>query len=170
VRAGAPAGAGDEGDADGDRHRRPRHGGGTRVRDHQHRGRDAHAQGHAADLGRGAVRSGATRRLAGPILAGALAAAAAQAVPAAKPMSIAEARRGHLMAPPDSVYEMAILRRLADPQWEGRGVGTAGLDSAANFLAGEMRRLGLKPGGEEGGYFQPFEVTTGVEVGESCAL
>ncbi|TMQ72946.1 MAG: M28 family peptidase [Candidatus Eisenbacteria bacterium] len=116
------------------------------------------------------MRSGATRRLAGPILAGALAAAAAQAVPAAKPMSIAEARRGHLMAPPDSVYEMAILRRLADPQWEGRGVGTAGLDSAANFLAGEMRRLGLKPGGEEGGYFQPFDVTTGVEVGKPCAF
>src|SRR5439155_825544 len=81
-----------------------------------------------------------------------------------------EARRGHLMAPPDSVYEMAILRRLADPQWEGRGVGTAGLDSAANFLAGEMRRLGLKPGGEEGGYFQPFDGTTGVEAGKPCAF
>ena len=63
-----------------------------------------------------------------------------------------------------------MVRSLADPRMEGRGAGTAGLDSAAALIAGEMRWLGLRPGGDDGTYFQPFEVTTGVEVGEPCAI
>ena len=62
------------------------------------------------------------------------------------------------------------VRRLADPRWEGRGVGTAGIDSAAAFLASEMKRVGLQPGGDDGTYFQDMEVTTGVEVGDPCAV
>jgi Zn-dependent M28 family amino/carboxypeptidase len=62
------------------------------------------------------------------------------------------------------------VARLADPRWEGRGVGTAGLDSAADYLADRMRRMGLRAGGEGGTYFQPLEVTTGVAVGEPCAI
>jgi Zn-dependent M28 family amino/carboxypeptidase len=82
-----------------------------------------------------------------------------------------EARRMQfLKSAPDSAYELRIIRTLADPKWEGRGVGTAGLDSAASFLADQMRFLGLLPGGDDGTYFQPFEVTTGVEVGEPCVV
>jgi len=62
------------------------------------------------------------------------------------------------------------VKRLADPRWEGRGVGTAGIDSAAAFLASEMKRMGLEPGGEGGTYFQDMEVTTGVKVGDPCAV
>lgn len=65
---------------------------------------------------------------------------------------------------------LGLVRRLADPKWEGRGVGTAGLDSAARWLAGEMAARGLDPGGDGGGYLQAMEVTTGVEVGEPCAI
>ncbi|HEY2954315.1 MAG TPA: M28 family peptidase [Candidatus Eisenbacteria bacterium] len=65
---------------------------------------------------------------------------------------------------------LAIVRRLADPRWEGRGVGTAGIDSAARYLAGEMQALGLAPGGDAGGWFQSLDVTTGVEVGEPCGI
>lgn len=68
-------------------------------------------------------------------------------------------------APHDSVQIMRWLRWLADPRREGRGVGTAGLDSSAAYLAREMRALGLAPGGDDGGWLQSFEVTTGVEVG-----
>ena len=50
---------------------------------------------------------------------------------------------------------------LADPAREGRGVGTAGLDSAGAYLAKEMRRLGLSTGGDSASYLQRFEVTTG---------
>ena len=70
---------------------------------------------------------------------------------------------------------MDVVRHLADPRLEGRGVGTAGLDSAATYLAARMQALGLEPGGDEASpfpddYFQSLEVTTGVEVGEPCAI
>jgi len=63
-----------------------------------------------------------------------------------------------------------ITRYLADPKREGRGVGTAGIDSAAAYIAGLMKDMGLTPGGENGSYFQPFEVTTGVVVGTPCGI
>jgi Zn-dependent M28 family amino/carboxypeptidase len=63
-----------------------------------------------------------------------------------------------------------VVRKLADPKWEGRGPGTAGIDSAAAYLAATMKEMGLAPGGDEGSYFQEMEVTTGVEVGEPCAV
>lgn len=46
---------------------------------------------------------------------------------------------------------------LAADAREGRGVGTAGLDSAAHFLAGRFAQIGLEPAGTDG-YFQPFEI------------
>lgn len=79
-------------------------------------------------------------------------------------------RRAVAGVEPDSIHAMRIVRRLADPKWEGRGIGTAGIDSAANYIADEMKRAGLAPGGEKGGYFQSFEVTTGVAVQEPCAV
>lgn len=59
---------------------------------------------------------------------------------------------------------------LADPRWEGRGIGTAGIDSAAHWLAATMKGLGLQPGGEKGGYLASFDVTTGVAPEEPCRL
>jgi hypothetical protein len=81
------------------------------------------------------------------------------------------------MAMTDSLREARITaaedgdgRALSDPRWDGRGVGTPGLDSAAVFIADQMKRAGLAPAGDSGGFFQPFEVTTGVTVGEPCAI
>ncbi len=74
---------------------------------------------------------------------------------------------GRAITVPEAMF--ADVRRLADPRWEGRGVGTAGIDSAAAYLADRMRRLGLRPGGD-GTYFQSMEVTTGVVLGEPCAI
>ena len=65
---------------------------------------------------------------------------------------------------------MTMVRALAHPRMEGRGAGTAGLDSAAALIAAEMQWLGLLPGGDDGTYFQKFEVTTGVAVGEPTAI
>ncbi len=53
---------------------------------------------------------------------------------------------------------LSVVRTLADPRWEGRGVGTAGLDSAARYLAREMAAVGLRPLGDDGGYFQRMEI------------
>lgn len=49
------------------------------------------------------------------------------------------------------------LRYLADDRREGRGIGTAGLDSASGYLAVVFAAIGLRPAGEDG-FFQPFTV------------
>jgi len=50
---------------------------------------------------------------------------------------------------------------LASPELEGRGLGTSGLDLAAEYIAREFEQAGLEPGGEGGGWFQEFEVPEG---------
>ncbi|HEY2824617.1 MAG TPA: M28 family peptidase [Gemmatimonadales bacterium] len=51
----------------------------------------------------------------------------------------------------------ADIQYLAADAREGRGVGTAGLDSAAAYVARAFQRAGLNPGGTAG-YFQPFTI------------
>ncbi len=70
----------------------------------------------------------------------------------------------------DTQLVRGYVRTLADPRWEGRGVGLAGIDSAARWIADRMRAAGLAPAGDSGGWFQSFEVTTGVVPEEPCAL
>ena len=70
----------------------------------------------------------------------------------------------------DSLRARQYVRTLADPRWEGRGIGTAGIDSAADWIAARMEAAGLSPGGEQGTYFQPFEVTTGVRAEAPCEV
>jgi len=65
---------------------------------------------------------------------------------------------------PDSLAARALVRQLADPAWEGRGIGTAGIDLAAEAIADRFQRAGLSPGGDDGTWFQSLEVTTGVQV------
>lgn len=47
-----------------------------------------------------------------------------------------------------------ILGYLAGPETAGRGTGQAGFQKAADFMAAEFKRLGLKPMGDDGTYFQ----------------
>lgn len=54
---------------------------------------------------------------------------------------------------------------LASDALEGRGTGTPALDLAAEYIAREFQRYGLKPAGENGTYFQTFDVITGAETG-----
>ena len=68
-------------------------------------------------------------------------------------------------APPGTV-----ATRLAQPGWDGRGIGTAGIDSAARYIADLMHHMNLRPGGDSATYFQSFEVTTGVAVGQPTGL
>lgn len=89
------------------------------------------------------------------------AAQAATAVAKTKPVKLA-AR--------DTLAVKALVRTLADPRWQGRGIGTAGIDSAADWIAARMQAAGLAPAGENGTWFQPFEVTTGVVAEPPCEL
>jgi hypothetical protein len=57
------------------------------------------------------------------------------------------------------------VRYLAADELEGRGNGSPGLEKAAEYIAGEFRTIGLAPGGDSGGYFQRFEIPTGLSVG-----
>ena len=70
----------------------------------------------------------------------------------------------------DSVRARDYVRRLSTPSWDGRGIGTPGLDSAARWIAERMRSAGLQPAGDSGGWFQSFEVTTGVVAEPPCQL
>lgn len=62
------------------------------------------------------------------------------------------------------------IRFLASPELEGRGNGTDGLRQAGDFLAAEFADMGLEPEGEDGSWFQNFEVTTGIRTGDGNAL
>jgi hypothetical protein len=61
------------------------------------------------------------------------------------------------------------VRWLADDAREGRGIGTAGLDEARQWLAGRFRALGVEPAGD-GGYFESFDVPVAVEVRPGTAV
>lgn len=49
------------------------------------------------------------------------------------------------------------VRYLAADAREGRGVGSPGIDSAAQYIARQMALAGLRPGGTDG-YFQEFPI------------
>jgi hypothetical protein len=70
--------------------------------------------------------------------------------------------------PPNSVLEH--IKFLASDELQGRGNGTEGLERAADYIAAEFKEAGLRPAGQNGGWFQPFELTTGVTIGRSNSL
>src|SRR6516165_7991492 len=45
---------------------------------------------------------------------------------------------------------------LASDELEGRGPTTKGLEKAADYIADQFKQAGLKPGGVDGTWFQPF--------------
>ncbi|MCY2986824.1 MAG: M28 family peptidase, partial [Planctomycetota bacterium] len=62
------------------------------------------------------------------------------------------------------------VRYLASDQLEGRGVGTQGLDLAAEFIARQFAEAGLKTQGSEGGPFQKFTFNLPPELGKDNRL
>ena len=109
----------------------------------------------------GSLMPGTGVLAAAPANAPAPARAAAKARPAVKPGDIA-AR--------DTMAIKMMVKTLADPRWEGRGIGTAGIDSAAHWIAARLRASGFQPAGDSGSWYQPFEVTTGVVAEAPCVL
>ncbi|HEY3789167.1 MAG TPA: M20/M25/M40 family metallo-hydrolase, partial [Urbifossiella sp.] len=53
---------------------------------------------------------------------------------------------------------------LAGPECEGRGVGTAGLNKAADHIAAVFKAAGLNSGVKDGSYFQRFQLNNFPEV------
>src|SRR5205814_2029565 len=63
-----------------------------------------------------------------------------------------------------------IVTYLASDELEGRGVGTRGLEKAAEFISDRFENAGLRPLPAQTGFFEPFEMTTASEIGPATAL
>ena len=50
------------------------------------------------------------------------------------------------------------LTQIASDEFEGRATFSEGLGLAAAYIAGELKAMGVKPGGDNGSYFQRVEV------------
>jgi len=87
--------------------------------------------------------------LLGGLLTGAVVAAATPIVP--------DALLGH-------------IRFLASDELKGRANGGLQLEQAADYIAAQFEAAGLRPGGPDGEWFQPFELTAGLTIGEDNSL
>jgi acetylornithine deacetylase/succinyl-diaminopimelate desuccinylase-like protein len=77
----------------------------------------------------------------------------------------------HSGGPPTAAEHIAAdVARLAGPEWEGRRAGTRGADLAADWIGAEFKRIGLRPGGAGGSYFQDFTFVDGVVLGPDNRL
>lgn len=63
-----------------------------------------------------------------------------------------------------TVRLMQDVEALAADEMQGRGVGTLGLEKAADFIRDEFRELGLASGTPDGDYRQEFRVTVESEI------
>ncbi|MEP7324734.1 MAG: M28 family peptidase [Gemmatimonadota bacterium] len=62
----------------------------------------------------------------------------------------------------NTITQADIARRIgivADDSMMGRDTPSPGLEKTAAYVAGEFRRLGLKPGGDSGTFFQRYPLT-----------
>ncbi len=59
---------------------------------------------------------------------------------------------------------------LASDTLRGRLAGSPEADRAADYIAGELEAYGFAPMGEDGSFFQPFEIVTELRTGKSSSL
>jgi hypothetical protein len=62
------------------------------------------------------------------------------------------------------------IKFLASDELEGRGVGSKGLDQAADFIRNEFAKAGLNVASVKNGAFQTFDMTTGATLGKPNTL
>jgi hypothetical protein len=72
------------------------------------------------------------------------------------PLSLARAPLAALPAVFSETSLKGHVDTLASTPYTGRGVGTAGLDKAAEYVAAQFKAAGLAPGMPDGSYRQPF--------------
>jgi Zn-dependent M28 family amino/carboxypeptidase len=90
----------------------------------------------------------------------------AAAVVAALPLTIAAAPPAAVFTPAEKAAAASItaerlrahIRYLADDLLEGRGPGSRGDKLAQAYIATQMEAMGLQPAGENGTWFQPFDI------------
>jgi hypothetical protein len=62
------------------------------------------------------------------------------------------------------------VKYLASDELAGRGNGTKELEKAGDYIAAQFAAIGLKPGAPGGTWFQPFEIVTGLTIGQGNQL
>ena len=62
------------------------------------------------------------------------------------------------------------IKYLASDDLKGRGDGSPELERAADYIADQFRTSGLRPGGDNGTWFQKFELVAGLNVGAGNEL
>lgn len=84
--------------------------------------------------------------------------------------SVNQVAEERAMFSPDRIR--ADVTFLADDLLRGRDTGSEGYRIAANYVAAEFSRLGLKPAGDEGSYFQevPFQTAQVLQDGGSMSI
>ena len=66
---------------------------------------------------------------------------------------------------------LAHVKYLASDELEGRAPGSEGSAAAAEYIIEHFKQAGCEPGGEDGSWFQPFEIRQGkILVDEKAAL
>lgn len=62
------------------------------------------------------------------------------------------------------------INYLASDDLGGRGMGSPGIELAAEYIANKFAELGLQPAGDDGSYFSTFPLTLKRELTDSCRL
>src|SRR4051812_728012 len=94
------------------------------------------------------------RRLAAPAFAALISVTALAASSTDIPGAVAAVAKARITA----ATLRAPIRILASDEFEGRGPATRGDALARLYLSTELETLGLAPGGEDGGWEQPFDI------------
>ncbi len=74
------------------------------------------------------------------------------------------------VVPPGAEELSAHVGALTAPEMEGRGSGTPGNELAARYIADRLAGFGLRPGGDNGSFLQPFVVSTVSALGPGSEL
>ena len=80
---------------------------------------------------------------------------------------------GVAAAAPSDILPAALLdhiKFLASDELRGRGDGSPELEKAADYIADKFRAAGLQPGGDNGTWFQPFDLVAGLNIGDGNQL
>jgi hypothetical protein len=70
--------------------------------------------------------------------------------------------------PPSALLDH--IKFLASDEPKGRADGSPELERAAEYIADKFKAAGLKPGGDGGTWFQPFDLVAGLDIGEGNEL
>ncbi|MHC4732361.1 MAG: PA domain-containing protein, partial [Planctomycetota bacterium] len=65
---------------------------------------------------------------------------------------------------------LAHIKWLADDDREGRAAGSPGCLAAGDYIAAQLKQLGLKPMGDSGTYFQNFPLPRGFDIRPETSL